>query len=520
MNKKYDYLIIGAGPAGLQLGYFLGQNKRNYLILDKADIPGSFFKVFPRHRKLISINKVNTGTDHPEANLRWDWNSLLSDGDEFRFTRYSQRYFPDPDDLLQYLADFAVRYDINIKFNAEVVKVGKKDQRFIIIDAQDNRYECKRLIIASGLFKPYLPDVPGIELCDNYIDHSINPQEYVNQRVLVIGKGNSGFESAQNLIETAAAIHIASPESVRFAWQTHFVGNLRAVNNEFLDTYQLKSQNTVIDADINKIDKRDGKFYVHLAYSHAQGQNVIEVYDHVIVCTGFKFDNSIFDESCRPELAHEGKLPAQTPEWESVNVPDLYIAGTLMQACDYKKTMSGFIHGFRHNIQSLANIFEYKYHNEDWPGHRLAATPEDVIEKLIDRVITAPGMFLQPGFLGDVIVVSEPDGMAMYYEDIRMDYVPHSHFMKNDHYYTISLEYGKFLGDPFSVERDPDPDKGDEAPYLHPVIRRYKQGMFIGEHHIQDDLENRWYLDIYVQPALEFMKEQLGSVQEKAPVKD
>ncbi|NIP43163.1 MAG: hypothetical protein GWO28_10765, partial [candidate division Zixibacteria bacterium] len=85
------------------------------------------------------------------------------------------------------------------------------------------------------------------------------------------------------------------------------------------------------------------------------------------------------------------------------------------------------------------------------------------MEKVIDRTTTAPGMFLQPGFLCDVFVVSGENKLVHYYNDIRMDYVPDSHFSKNDHYYTVSLEYGHFTDDPFSVERDPDPEKGAEA---------------------------------------------------------
>ncbi len=73
---EFDYLIIGAGPAGLQLGYYLEQAKRDYLILESSDSSGAFFQQYPRHRTLISTNKVHTGYDDPEINLRWDWNSL------------------------------------------------------------------------------------------------------------------------------------------------------------------------------------------------------------------------------------------------------------------------------------------------------------------------------------------------------------------------------------------------------------------------------------------------------------
>src|SRR4051794_25584954 len=95
-----DYLIIGAGPAGLQRAALLeAQGRRDYLVLEGADRPGAFFARFPRHRQLISINKPHTGTDDPELNLRLDWNSLLTDDPALLFTRYTERYFP-PADLM------------------------------------------------------------------------------------------------------------------------------------------------------------------------------------------------------------------------------------------------------------------------------------------------------------------------------------------------------------------------------------------------------------------------------------
>ena len=38
-----DYLVIGAGPAGLQLGHFLERAGRDYLILEGGPGAGSFF---------------------------------------------------------------------------------------------------------------------------------------------------------------------------------------------------------------------------------------------------------------------------------------------------------------------------------------------------------------------------------------------------------------------------------------------------------------------------------------------
>ena len=509
MNTDTEYLVIGAGPAGLQLGYYLERNGRDYLILERADKPGAFFQRYPRHRKLISINKVHTGK-RGDVQFRYDWNSLLSDNDALRFTRYTPRYFPAADDLLRYLEDFARTFELKIRYNTPVSRISRQGDVFVATTEDGRTFTARYLVVASGFTRSYVPDFPGAELCETYASHDIDPETYAGKRVLVVGKGNSAFETADHLTETAALIHVVSPHSVVMAWQTHYVGHLRAVNNNFLDTYQLKSQNAVIDASIMRVEPQGDGFAVHMAYSHANGQTTVRQYDHVILCTGFRFDASIFDETCSPEVVYDGKFPAQTSEWESVNVPGLYFAGTLMHACDYRKTMSGFIHGFRHNISTMSRLFEQKHHGRPWPAVRLPAEVEPVLDKIIDRLDNSAGLFLQPGFLQDLIVISESAGTADYYEELVHNYIHESAFGQNDHYYTISLEYGHFTSDPFNIERDPDPMKGNEAAYLHPVIRRYNCGLVVSEHHIQDDLENEWGHEDYVAPARAYLAHELA----------
>lgn len=40
---RYDYCVLGAGPAGLQMGHFLSKAGRDYIILERNSGPGSFF---------------------------------------------------------------------------------------------------------------------------------------------------------------------------------------------------------------------------------------------------------------------------------------------------------------------------------------------------------------------------------------------------------------------------------------------------------------------------------------------
>jgi thioredoxin reductase len=504
-----DYLVIGAGPAGLQLGYFLGRAGRDYLVLEAGPTPGTFFRTFPRHRRLISINKPHTGCDDPELNLRMDWNSLLSDDPRLLFTRYSARYFPDADDLLRYLADFAAAGALRVRYDTRVCSVRREGGVFRVTDGRGELYEASRLIVATGVSKPFVPRIPGIEQAEQYGVASVDPSEFVDQRVLVVGKGNSAFETADNLIETAAVIHLAGPESIRMAWRTHYVGHLRAVNNNLLDTYQLKSQNALLDGTVERIDRRDGGYLVTVRFSRANEVTKDIPYDRVIVCTGFRFDASIFDASCMPELMIDDRFPAQTWEWESVNVPDLYFAGTLMQVRDFKRSTSGFIHGFRYGVRALHRILERKYHRAPWPHRVLPADPALLADAVLARVNRTSALWQQFGFLCDLVV---PAGEARhndarhndaphhhearYYEELPVDYVRAGAF--GDTYFAITLEYGpdhdRF--DPFDVSigriTQSDAENSDKGRYLHPVVRHYAGGQLRGEHHVTENLENEW----------------------------
>ncbi len=293
------------------------------------------------------------------------------------------------------------------------------------------------------------------------------------------------------------------------------MGHLRAVNNNFLDTYQLKTQNAVLDCTVDRIAKRDGRFVVSVRYSHAHGETEELTYDRVIVCTGFRFDDSIFSEECRPELVLNNRFPAQMPDWESINVPGLYFAGTLMQANDFKKHTSGFIHGFRYNVRSLFRMLEKKYYHRDWPVREIEPTPEGLVEATLERLNRTSALWQQFGFLHDVIVVDEDWNRALYYEEMPLAHIHASEIGKCPHYYTITLEFGKVEGDPFAIIRKPEPSRAEESTALHPVIRRWCGHQLISERHLLEDLFSEWKTaDNHIAPLRFFFMEQLLEMAE------
>lgn len=518
-KSEFETLIIGAGPAGLQLAYYLEQAERDYLVLEAGDGPGTFFRTFPRHRTLISINKVYSGYEDPEVNLRWDWNSLLCDDPELLFRCYSREYFPHADAMVRYLGDFARRFGLKVSYDSRVTRVSRDGSGFSVETGGGNRLGCQRLVVASGISQPFLPDIPGIEHAEPYPTMTLDRDSFANQRVLILGKGNSGFETADHLTPTTALIHIASPNPIRMAWQTHFVGHLRAVNNNFLDTYQLKSQNAVLDGTVQGIERRpDDKLEVAMHYSHAEEEVEPLVYDRVLLCTGFRFDDSIFDADCRPEPSRKtnDRFPEQTSEWESTNVAGLYFAGTLMQVRDYKQATSGFIHGFRYNVRALSRMLELKHHHRPWPSKTIPGGVEGLSRAILQRINQTSALWQLFGFAGELFVVDR-DGCIRYFPELPVAYIRDSPFGLHPDHYVLTLEFGHCPGDPFSIERHPNPERAEASTFLHPVIRHYHGATMVGELHLLENLFGEWHdQELHVRPLESFLARQLGDRRQAA----
>ena len=152
-----------------------------------------------RHRQLISINKANTGSGDPVFNERHDWNSLLSDDPELKFSRYSAEYWPSANDLVRYLEDFAASRQLNIRYRTTVDAIRRRPEGGFSLETttatatttttadssqttddtlceqEDSggggEYQCTVVVMATGV-TPQVPDITGIELAEGCIDTS------------------------------------------------------------------------------------------------------------------------------------------------------------------------------------------------------------------------------------------------------------------------------------------------------------------------------------------------------------
>ncbi|XP_058229498.1 FAD-dependent oxidoreductase domain-containing protein 2 [Hemibagrus wyckioides] len=519
----HDYCVLGAGPAGLQMGYFLSQSQRDYIILERNSGPGSFFQKYPRHRKLISINKIYTGRRNREFNLRHDWNSLLSHRPDLLFQRFSQDLYPDADIFPRYLSVFEKELGLQVKYNTDIGSIrallfeGSGHKGYILTDQHGVDYKCRVLLVATGLWIPEEVNFVGSNLVEGYESIPTDPEEYKDQAVLILGKGNSAFETAQSILGRASRIHLYSPSPVRLAWQTHYVGDLRAVNNELLDTYQLKSLDGLVEGRLEDIavvrggrmKKRSGKkmlgktsekkeqLYLTLSELldsrnvnkgtnitaenlpgyHDDNFSLRQPYDRVIRCLGFRFNFSIFNVSARPPRSSvaRGRMPAVTAWYEGRGTANLFILGNSAHSRDYRMSAGGFIHGFRYTVRAVHKVLEQRYHYNAWPATKLQTS--HLLSWILKRVNEASGPYQMFGILGDIVLLQ--GAHCEYLEEFPVQALPHfaalsGRQVSEQGLLVVIMQYGLNHTDTLGPGRaESEWTKAWKSNFLHPVIYYY-----------------------------------------------
>ena len=213
MNDYYEYCIVGAGPAGVQLAqHFHSTDSSSYILLERGKKVGNFFEKFPIHDQLISINKKYTGSSNQEFNLRHDWNSLLtslgvSKGTDFTFTDFSDDYFPHKKDFLDYIGNYTSHFNLNVAYQSNVHMVRRSDENSdFVLDLhhinEKHELSCATLIWATGLGKPRSF---ANELYTNYDEAPVDPNFYKIKSVAIVGAGQTAFELAKAIYRKSAS---------------------------------------------------------------------------------------------------------------------------------------------------------------------------------------------------------------------------------------------------------------------------------------------------------------------------
>jgi len=183
--RSYDVVVIGAGQAGLAIGYFLARQGKRFVILEAADSIGAAWRA------------------------RWDSLVLFTPR---RYDSLPGLAFPgDPDgyptrdEVIEYLERYAATFELPIELDAAVQSLTEKDGRFVV-GLEDGSIEADQVVVATGPYQtPRVPEIAGRLAPEVFQTHStgyLNPDDVPDGTVLVVGGGNTGFQIANELSAT------------------------------------------------------------------------------------------------------------------------------------------------------------------------------------------------------------------------------------------------------------------------------------------------------------------------------
>lgn len=495
--EMYKTVIVGAGPAGIQMASFLEKAGESYIVLERDAKAASFFSKYPHSGQLISINKKNVGNDKPDFQLRHDWNSLLSDDLNMRFTKRSDDYYPNRNDLVSYLNDFANKF-CKIQYNSNVLTIRKLENnkyQVVVRDISGSivKYECEKLIVATGMGKPRYPNIklqvekPILHYGDyppNYFLEKENLEQFRNKSLLILGNGNSAYELGNLLNPLCSTIMVVGKEDRTWSISSHYAGDVRAVYLPFFDTFLLKSLNAVDknNDNVGSIIQNNGKYFLYYycknpqcAKLHKCYEESIDGFDHIIFCTGWMFDKSIFNFDVEGD-----KYPTITEYYESVNNKNLYFIGSLMHSFDYRKSSGGFIHGFRYLIE----FFFHHHYDKNFTTHTFANV-DSLVKHISERINTSSSLYQMYGEMCDSIHLTK-DKQFLYKESVPKKAVD---LETEECVFILMFEYGekqneieKLTGSFSSLGYE------NRAHLLHPVLYAFEEGKIKDIIHFDEDI--------------------------------
>ena len=516
----YDNIIIGAGPAGIQLAYFFKTNNINYLILEKESLCASFFDKYPHSSNLISINKRFTSSTNENFNLRHDWNSLLNN-EKLLFSNYSKDFYPKNYDLVRYMNDFANLNELNIQFNTTVTKISKdinsdSNSTNYIIDTNNGIYTCTKLIMATGLSIPNRPSYESKQYIKHYADFpkgyftdENNLNKYENTKVALIGSGNSSYELGNVLNNYCSHIHIIGGTK-DLSTVSHYTGDIRSIYLPIFDTFFLKSLNVITrnpSLSIMKIkivqnNNIDSPNYLKYALKNPQNNDVYEsesilYYDEIIYCTGWKYNNELFNFEV--PLTDNNKFPKITNNYESISNTNLYFIGSLMHSLDYKKSSGGFIHGFRYLIKLFLNLnYKIPFEINRFKFDGTLNCYSQLTDHILTRINTASSIYQMYNVLVDIFYFDNNE--IIYYNDITLNKAIE---MNLSIFNVLKLNYGK--NTEYDLRHISDFKERDPI-FLHPEINIYTNNILQDTIIFKDDLTADFSSKFYIEKIKRSLK--------------
>ena len=181
-----EVAVIGAGQAGLAMGYFLRRQGRRFVIFERADSIGSAWRERWESLTLFTPRRYSAlpGLPFPGE----------PDG------------YPTRDEVIAYLERYAETFELPIELNTEVTILDGGDDGRFRLEVDGRTMVADQVVVASGPFQvPYVPKLAEKLADDVFQTHAVGyrrPEDVPEGVVLVVGGGNTGFQIAKELSST------------------------------------------------------------------------------------------------------------------------------------------------------------------------------------------------------------------------------------------------------------------------------------------------------------------------------
>jgi putative flavoprotein involved in K+ transport len=320
-RKRHDVVVVGGGQAGLAIGYFLAQRRRDFTILEAAAEPAAAWRERWDSLKLFTPARYNAlpGLAFPVDPDR----------------------YPGRDEVVSYLIDYAVHFAMPVELSSAVRSIGKANGAYLV-ELDDRVYEADQVVVATGPFQvPFVPAIAkrlGPQVDQMHSTAYRSPEAIPAGRVLVVGGGNTGFQIAEEL-SRSREVHLSigsrqTPLPQRILgrdlfWYLDATGLIRKTTASRIGR-RMEGRDTLIGSTPRGIRRRHG-VRLHGRAVGAQGRTV-EFSDGsrldvgaVIWATGFRVDHSWVDV---PVFDDAGRLVHRRGVTDS---PGLYFLGLSWQ---------------------------------------------------------------------------------------------------------------------------------------------------------------------------------------------
>ncbi|SCY41914.1 MULTISPECIES: NAD(P)-binding domain-containing protein [unclassified Lysinibacillus] len=206
MKDILDTIVIGGGQAGLASGFHLQKKGLRFLIIEASNHIGGSWPSYYDSLKLFS----------PAG---------FSSMPGMKFPGNQNRY-PKRDEVVRYLQEYKNKFQLPVLINQRVELIENNKIGFTVRTVTGDTFQTRSIINATGSFNnPYIPKIQGNEVFQGKTLHSSeyrNTELFLNQRIIVIGGGNSAVQIAVELSEVSQTT-LSVRQPIKFVKQ-HLLG--------------------------------------------------------------------------------------------------------------------------------------------------------------------------------------------------------------------------------------------------------------------------------------------------------